>query len=176
MLERRELESRPHTSMARQSSDREDLMAEAVALLPRIALRVSNLPSEIIAGRRVDGRWSIFMDGDPVYQFDSEHRLRRAFVNDSLYRSQGTTLARLTRQQTAQESVLLRHDLTADELSDFFHHMRRNLQIVFEALSHGTAEVINRIPEDSDYLAELTQNLQNVLQGGDALSPALTRR
>lgn len=162
--------------MARLSSDREDLMAEAVTLVPRIAFLLPHSPREIVAGGRADGRWSIFFGGDPVYQFDMEHRLRRAFIEGVPYRSQGTTLARLTRQESQHETVLLRHDLTADELTQFFRRLRLDLQPVADAISHGTAQILNCIPPGSDCLAELADSIQNVLKGGDALSPALIKR
>lgn len=162
--------------MARHSSDREDLMAEAITLVPRMALVVPNSPDEVVAGRRSDGRWSIYFGGDPVYQFDREHRLRRAFVDDVLYRSQGTTLARLTRQESQHETVLLRHDLTADEVTQFFLRLRRNLQSVADAISRRTVQIRNCVPSDAHYLAELTDSIQNVLEGGETLSPALSIR
>lgn len=148
-------------------------MAEAVTLVPRISFLVLNSTKEIVAGRRADGRWSIFFGGDPVYQFDAQHRLRRAFVAGVLYRSQGTTLARLTRQESQHETVLLRHDLTGEELTQFFQNLRQNLQTVAEAVSQGTAQILICIPPDAAYLAELANSIQNVLQGGDPLSPAL---
>lgn len=162
--------------MARHSSDREDLMAEAVTLLPRISFLVPNSKEEIVAGQRADGRWSIFFGGDPVYQFDAHDRLRRAFVAGELYRSQGTTLARLTRQESQHETVLLRHDLSGEELTQFFQRLRQYLQTVADAIARETAQILICIPPDTGYLAELANSIQNVLQGGDTLSPALNKR
>ncbi len=162
--------------MARDSADREDLMAEAVTLLPRIELVIADTSLEIVAGRRTDGRWSVFFCGDPVYHFDAQHRLRRAFVDGVLYRSQGTTLARLSRQESPQETVLLRHDLTEEELARFFLMMRGNLQLIVEALSQGQILVRKIIPPDADYLPELAAAIDHVLKSSDALSPAISKR
>lgn len=168
--------------MARDSAEREDLMAEAIALSPRVefVIRGSSAQSdravEIVAGRRSDGRWSVFFDGDPVYHFDSEHRLRRAFVDGVLYRSQGTTLARLTRQETQRETVLLRHDLTAEELVQFFQRMRQNLQSIVDSLSQEQVQPRRCVPEDANCLPDLAVVIAQILKSSDSLSPAISRR
>ncbi len=161
--------------MARHSSDREDLLAEVVALTPRAAFRIPDRDEQIFAGRRTDGRWSVFFGGDPVYHFDAENRLRRAFVGGLLYRSQGTTLARLTRQTTATETVLLRHDLDPVELAAFLAEMYHILGQLVGALIQGVVSLNQSIPEDVDYLPELASQLDGVLRDGCGLSPSLKK-
>jgi len=58
-------------------------------------------PENVIARFRADGSPSIYFGSDPVYHFDEAGRLRRAFVEEQLFRTQGDTLARLTRTRTA---------------------------------------------------------------------------
>ncbi len=161
--------------MARQSSDKEDLMAEVVTLSPRVALLIPGLLDEIIAGKRTDGRWSIFFGGDPVYHFDSQSRLRRAFLDGNLYRSQGATLARLTRQPTPTATVLLRHDLEAAELADFLQRMRLQLARLAAAIKLGTVAIQQLIPPTADFLPELAQHLNLVLNAETPLAPALKK-
>jgi hypothetical protein len=74
--------------MSRNESDREDLMAEATALRRRVQLQVPGEALSIIAGFRDEGRVSIYFGPDPVYHFDEQGRLRRAFVAGRLYRTQ----------------------------------------------------------------------------------------
>ncbi|MDA1017654.1 MAG: hypothetical protein O3A00_24745 [Planctomycetota bacterium] len=114
--------------MAKSESDREDLMREATALVERIEFRISDEAQPIVAGFRRDGRFSIYFDADLVYHFDEQHRLRRAFVDGDLYRTQGTTLARLRRERTQSQTVLRSHDLSADELADFRTALMNRLQ------------------------------------------------
>lgn len=161
--------------MARHSSDREDLMAEAVTLSPRVALLIPGIVEEIIAGRRVDGRWSVFCGGDPVYHFDSQDRLRRAFIGGQLFRSQGTTLARLTRQETPTETLLLRHDLDSDELATFLEAMRQFLARLANAVKLGTVTIQRSIPADVNFLPELASHLNAVLNAASPLAPALKK-
>lgn len=150
-------------------------MAEAIALTPRAAFHIPDRCEEIVAGRRSDGRWSVFFGGDPVYHFDAEDRLRRAFVGGLLYRSQGTTLARLTRQTTPTETMLLRHDLNPVELAAFLAEMHYNLGQLARAFTQGAATIKQSVPDDADYLPELGRRLDAVLQDGCGLSPALKK-
>ena len=83
--------------MARHEDDREDLMREAVALTDRVELSVDGFESLITIGFRSNSAMSIFLGPDAVYHFDPEGRLRRAFVDGLLFRSQHTTLAMLRR-------------------------------------------------------------------------------
>lgn len=161
--------------MARQSSDREDLMAEAVTLAPRVALLVPGIADEIVAGRRIDGRWSVYCGSDPVYHFDPQDRLRRAFIGGNLYRSQGTTLARLTRQETATETVLVRHDLDSVELATVLDDMRTFLAHLADALKLGSVTVQQSIPADENFLPEFASHLNVVLNTQSQLSPALKK-
>jgi len=161
--------------MARHSSDKDDLMAEVIALSPRVALLLPGIDAEIIAGRRSDGRWSVFFGGDPVYHFDAQNRLRRAFFAGNLYRSQGTTLARLSRHMTPAETVLLRHDLDPAELTAFLQNMRCDLARLAEALNSGKFTVQQSIPDDANFLPEFTSHLGHALNSESLLAPALKK-
>lgn len=98
--------------MARAESDREDLFAEATAFVRRAELTVRGIGEPIVFGSKRDGAWSIYFGTDPVFHFDPGGRLKRAFAGGRLYRTQGDTLAELTREQTAGETILRRRDLT----------------------------------------------------------------
>jgi len=161
--------------MARQSSDREDLMAEAITLSPRVSCLIPEHTEEIVAGRRADGRWSVFFGGDPVYHFDANDRLRRAFVRGHLYRSQGTTLARLTRQETPAETVLLRHDLEPAELNAFLLETQELLAQLAAAHQCRSIRVLQSIPGNADFLLELAPHLEAVLNSSNLLAPALKK-
>jgi hypothetical protein len=114
--------------MARQESDREDLMREATALVRRVELDVPGEPEPVVCGFHADGRLSVYFGSDPVYHFDPEGRLRRAFVDGHLFRTQGTTLACLTRVRTHAVTELRRRDLNPEELAAFFREMRGRIR------------------------------------------------
>lgn len=162
--------------MARQESEREDLMREAVALVERVELQCDGFPESIIAGFRSAGELSLFYGQDPVYQFDAEFRLRRAYVAGHLYRSHGTTLARLTRERTPEETRLLRYDLQAEELVQFQDQMRDTLRRLLTTLPSATTSVLRSVPE-GNAVAERTQAvLPQILARTDWLSRPLVRR
>ncbi len=149
--------------MSRNESDREDLMAEATALRRRVELQVPGEAQSIIAGFRDEGRVSIYLGPDPVYHFDERGRLRRAFVAGHLYRTQGTTLARLTRERTDETTTLERHDLSEDELQDFLTVMRSRLQKLQELIETQQVTIVQQLPEDSFILPEFSTALCTIL-------------
>lgn len=157
--------------MARHEADREDLMREATALRERVEMTVSGEPESVVAGFRSDGRLSLYFGPDPAYHFDSAGRLRRAFCAGELYRSQGTTLARLQRQRSDAATTLERHDLTAVELAQFVTEMRERLEGLRRALEQQAIQVLRVVPADGDILNQLRTALPGALEG--KLAPAL---
>jgi hypothetical protein len=136
--------------MARNESDREDLLREASALVPRGELRVAGFPELLTVGYRVGGALSLYFGQDPVYQFDASGRLRRGFVEGLLYRSEPRTLARLQRVREEGSVVLLRHDLNAVELSEFRGRMQQHLEALRLALERGDWEVLRSVPNEPE--------------------------
>ena len=68
----------PDPIMARNESDREDLIREATALRNRIEWKIPDEPELVFAGIRSDGSLAIYFGPDPVYQFSIDGGLRRA--------------------------------------------------------------------------------------------------
>jgi len=160
--------------LARVESDCEDLMQEAVALFWRVELQLAGLSQPVVAGFRRDGRLSLYFGGDPYYQFDAEGRLRRALVQGRLYRTEGTTLARLERVRSAHATVLLRHELSGDPLEQFFQEMRAHVTRLREAIEQpGT--VIRQIPQDAPIVPRLALCLDAVLREAGTLAPPLNQ-
>jgi hypothetical protein len=161
--------------MARHEADREDLMREATAFRQRGEFAVPGEPEPVFAGFRDDGRLSIYFGSDPMYQFESNGALRRAFVDGALYRSQGETLAKLIRRRTETETVLLRQDLSFDELFTFLAQMRQRCERLWTSLRSGAAQTVRRIPEDQDIVPPLTTALKTVLLSLHALARAIKK-
>jgi hypothetical protein len=149
--------------MSRNESDREDLMAEATALRRRVELQVPGEAESVIAGFRDEGRISIYFGSDPVYHFDAQGRLRRAFVAGCLYRTGGTTLARLTRERTDTTTTLVRHDLSQADLQDFLIVMQSRLQTLQEMIETQQVAIVQQVPADSLILPEFSTALSTIL-------------
>jgi hypothetical protein len=160
--------------MARHEADREDLMAEATALRERIELELPGETEHLVAGFRDEGRFSLYFGSDPIFHFDADGALRRAFVAGELYRSQSPTLARLRRTRAGSAVNLVRHDLDSRELESFLAAMRDRLDRLQTALVSGAALVIQQIPVETEFLRRLTAAVDAARQG--RLSAAIKKR
>lgn len=161
--------------MARQESDREDLIRDAVAYADRIEWLVPGEAMPVFAGLRNDGCFAVYFGPDPVYHFDSEGRLRRAFVDGLLYRTQGSTLASLDRQRMADETVLERSDLKADDLASFLDSMAERLAALIKSLNEKTARETRAVLGNrsaNDVLSALCQTVNP----SPRLAPAIPTR
>lgn len=162
--------------MARIESDREDLMREATALVRRVEFHMPQEDEPIVAGFHRDGRVSIYFGGDPVYHLDAEAGLRRAFVDGDLFRTQGDTLARLTRQRTESESILARVDLNADQLEMFLHRAVARLQRLIHAAEVESIRVERSIPAESDVFGDALKLVRQFVENQRLAAPIRTKR
>lgn len=162
--------------MAQQEADRDDLFAEATALTQRIELLLPEAADAVVAGRRTNGAWSIYFGPDPCYHFDPNGRLRRAYASGHLYRTQGTTLARLTRDRTRGEVVLHRFDLSDDDLGEFMRRVRAMVESLRETLIHGRMKILRQFPEGEDIVGLLETAIERILTEWPRLAPAIPTR
>jgi hypothetical protein len=158
--------------MARLESDREDLMAEATALVQRAEFVVPGQTASVIAGYRRDGALSIYFGADPCCHFDDQLRLRRAFAAGSLYRTQGHTLAHLQRSRNGQSVDLLRHDLTPAELDELCSQFTDRLRELHTSLKRD-ARCVQEVPPGAGLPERLVASLEQLLQAPIALAPAI---
>jgi len=158
--------------MPRYETDREDLMREATALVRRAEFRVPWIDETIIAGYRRNGSLSIYFGSDPCYHFDADVRLRRAFIEGCLYRTQGATLARLERRRRANHVELERHDLTPSELGKVVREMVDNLSRLQASLSRE-AECLHAVPDGANVQSELVLSLLRIHKSPGTLAPAI---
>ena len=147
--------------MSRQEADREDLIREATALNPRAEWRIPGEPETVFIGLKRDGSLSIYCGPDPVYQFNASGQLRRAYVGGFLFRTQGTTLARLHRERTDTETVLIRSDLNTEDLAAFIEAMDERLARVAASLTDQTAELLRSVAQSElpDFFVLIRQSL-----------------
>ncbi|MCA9269139.1 MAG: hypothetical protein KDA41_11745, partial [Planctomycetales bacterium] len=83
--------------MAKQQHDREDLLREATALVVRAELQLNSDAHPVVAGFRQGGEASFYFGFDPVFQFNSERQLRRAFYDGRLIKAEQGALIALAR-------------------------------------------------------------------------------
>ena len=158
--------------MTHQESDREELIRDATALLRRIELQLPGEEQPVVAGFRRQGEASIYFAQDPVFHFDKQGRLRRAFDSGDLYRTQGTTLARLRRVRSTDTTQLVRTDLTHAEAEEFLERMDERISRLQAAIAAGQANVVQRVPvEDEQILADLAAMLARIMNLDERLGP-----
>ena len=148
--------------MTRTESDREDLIREAVALSPRAELLTPGCDRPVTVGFRDKTALSLFFGQDPVYQFDQAGRLRRAFVDGLLYRSQRSTLAQLERVRTAERTFLSRIDLTETRLNQFRAAMTGRITNLLDTLQDGGCTIQRKQPADAEITPLLLASLRQI--------------
>jgi hypothetical protein len=141
--------------MARQEEDREDLLREATALVQRVEFKCGN--ESIVAGFRRDGSASFFLSPQEVYQFNSARELRRAFLEDHLYKAERGKLIRLTRQRSEHSVDLIRHELTGNETTQYLSMARWKLSQLESALVECNVKLVGEVPPAGQVIARVRQ-------------------
>lgn len=160
--------------MARNEADREDLIRDAVALRNRIECQVPGEPEPVVIGLRSDQSLSVFFGQDPVYHFNPDGQLRRAYVDGFLYRTQGDTLAKLRRERTESETTLVRTDLDEASLQEFLSTMQVRIAELRCALDAESATVLRSVFENGtppDFSSSLAK-----VELARRLAPAIATR
>jgi hypothetical protein len=142
--------------VAREESDREDLMREATALVERIELRIGT--TTVTAGYRANGALSLFFGADPVYQFNAAGELRRAYVAGMLYKASDGALVSIRRERTESETRLLTRTVTAAELQAFAEEAERYVRELRAALEDRQFAVVAQVPADAPVLDRLVSS------------------
>ncbi|HEY4234146.1 MAG TPA: hypothetical protein VGM76_12015 [Lacipirellulaceae bacterium] len=143
--------------MARDESEREDLLHEATALVERIELSAAGaVPNDhLFAGFRKDGSLSVYFGSDPVYHFNSAGELRRAFCDGLVIKADRGRLVSLDRRRQDSEVQLVRHDLTDEEQVAFLASMTARLNDFESQCCAGTLSKVGQIPADADVLSRV---------------------
>ena len=141
--------------MAREEQDREDLLAEAVALVERIEIELPDDGGHVVAGFRRDGCGSVYFDAEPAYHFNSRHELRRAFVGGRLLKAERGRLVALRRVRTADEVQLARHELNAAETDEFLRELAWRWHSLEESLRAGEYRLVGQVPESANVIGHL---------------------
>ena len=143
--------------MARDESNREDLLREATALVERIELipNGATIDGHIVAGFRRNGALSIFFGQDPVYQFNAAGELRRAYNDGKLLKADRGRLSALQRVRTQNEVRLVRNELDESDENEFMAQMANQLQAFAALIDTNAFEVAGQVTSDADVLGHL---------------------
>jgi hypothetical protein len=148
--------------MARITQDREDLLREATALVPRMMLEmeIQALHGEVFVGFRGDSL-SVYFGASPVYHFNSVGELRRAFLDDRLIKAESGQLVGSVRERTSHEVALISTPLSPAELECFLAGLTGRLRELCSNLDAGAFTVVGQFPSDSNIIDRLRTWLVN---------------
>jgi hypothetical protein len=148
--------------MARHESDREDLLAEATALVERVELSIAGESEPVTAGFRRDGALSVYFGSDPVYQFNAVGELRRAYRGGLLYKAERGRLVELRRERSPAEVALVRRELSDAETAALLSAARARLAKLHESLAGGTVQIVGQVPEECEVASRVRQLLADL--------------
>ncbi len=148
--------------MARQERPKEDLLRDATALVERVELRVEGFPEHVIVGFRADGAASFFFGEDPVFHFNAQHELRRAFRNDRLIKASHGELVALERHRQDGQVQLVRHDLDRAEKAEWIERARKALLTIRESMAASRVTVVAQVPSDVDLLPRIQATIASI--------------
>jgi len=134
----------------RHEQDREDLMAEAKALVERAEWDVPGFAEPVTIGFRRDGSVSFYFGPEEVFQFNSRQQLRRAFRHGRLYKAVDGVLAQLRRERTPTEVNLLRRDLTPVETTEIRQRIAELLTQFLTACHAGQLTLRAQVPAEAN--------------------------
>jgi len=147
--------------MARQESDREDLLREATAFIQRIELSLKDYHENLVVGFRRNGAGSIYFGPEPVFQFNTAGELRRAVRDGKLIKAEQGRLVSLTRVRQAGEVQLQRHEFSDEETADFLQFTQQRLGLLREAINQGDYTLVGQVPEESEVVNRVRQWLDS---------------
>jgi hypothetical protein len=159
--------------MAREESEREDLLREATALVERIELAPAEAVDgeHVVPGFRADGSLSIYFGSDPAYHFNSRGELRRAYCDGLLIKAEAGRLVSMERQRREHEVQLVRHELSDDEQAAFLASMSRRLHEFEQDCRANSFVTVGQVPQDSHVLPRVLTFLTEYREFSIAKTP-----
>lgn len=144
--------------MAREIYEREDLLRDATALVPRIAMRIvyeePEAREEVVAGYRGEAL-SLYFSGDPVYHFNAAGQLRRAFVDGRIIKAERGRLVALKRCEAAEHTVLDRCELNGPACEQLLGNAATRISQLASSIEAGRVEIIGEAPANGNALDRL---------------------
>lgn len=141
--------------MARNESDREDLLREATALVERAEIQLPGEPETTVAGFRRDGGFSLFFSSERVVQFNSSGHLRRGYFDGQLLKADRGHLVWLTRERTARAVVLHSRELGRDESAATLQRAAELVDSLSAALRTEAYTLVGQVPPEGNMTARI---------------------
>jgi hypothetical protein len=162
--------------MAREIREREDLLRDATALVPRALLRVNlaGADVDVFIGFRGDSL-SLYFGDDPVLHFNARGELRRAFIADRLIKAERGRLVAMDRRRSAENVQLLRDEFDPSRQEQLLINATRMLDELRAAIANGQWNLVGQVPDDGDAVARSRTWLDDHREIAVAISPRVDR-
>ena len=150
--------------MAKQEVDREDILREATALVNRVELEVSGRVDgdHIVFGFRECGSLAVYFGAEPVYQFNANCALRRAYDQGCLIKAVDCLLVSMRRERQDGKLQLLSTAWDEEKTREFIGQVRQDMSQLVEAIAAGEVQVNGFVVAEQQTTAEiLTTQLCN---------------
>jgi len=141
--------------MARNPEEREELLREARALVVRAEMDVDGFDEPVVVGFRRSGAASFYFGQDAVYQFNAANELRRAYLDGTMYKTEGRQLVRLNPTRTSESLELVSHQLTPAETSEFLSTAAAPIRALHDAIEENRYRMIGQVPADQDVAGQI---------------------
>jgi hypothetical protein len=142
--------------MPQECHDREDLLRDARALVPRVQIQatLSGRRVSLFAGFRGDAL-SLYYNADPVFHFNAEGELRRAFLDGRLVKAEASRLVAMERVFTPTSVELHAEEVSADAQAALLVDLAARLTELRDVLAAGDYALDGQVPPDGDTIARL---------------------
>lgn len=149
--------------MARHTEDREDLLRDATALVPRVMLQVEieERTVEVFAGFRNGEALSLYFDSDPVFHFNSAGHLRRAFADGHILKASQGRLVSWSPQRTESRVTMASEELTTEKQEQLGKRMLALLCKLKSAMARQQFTLMGQVSADGDGLERLSSWLES---------------
>ena len=149
--------------MAREESERENLLRDATAFRERVEFQVTGVdgPQIVFVGFRDEGGASFFFDQDPVFHFNSAGQLRRAFVDDRLLKAEHGELVAMRRVRRGREGELRSRLLNQAATSALFYDIKSRFDALRLALKAGEFDVRGQVAANANVVQRTSRWLEN---------------
>jgi len=161
--------------MARQESDREDLLAEGVNLPQRGRITTADGEHVWVLGWRKNTALSLFDDVDPVFQFNTAGQLRRVYFDGKRISTQDGRLTHLQKvadpsgrlafrpvalTETETAEVLARLSVSIERIGQALQSVDTEIETVGIAAESFVARVRAWCEDDRDFQISATPNAE----------------
>jgi hypothetical protein len=142
--------------MPQECHDREDLLRDARALVPRVQIQAT------LGGRRVSlfagfrgAALSLYYNADPVFHFNAEGELRRAFLHGRLVKAEAGQLVAMERVFTPTAVELQAQAMSGEAQAALLADLTARLAELRDVLTAGDYTLDGQVPADSDAVDRL---------------------